>query len=88
MTVNHRASTGLLPRALACGVALCVGVTAQAAEAHAAEAHAAKGEAHHWSYSGENGPEHWGTEDASFATCGIGDAEYRIKWMLQHPSRQ
>jgi len=28
--------------------------------------------AHHWSYKGENGPEHWGTEDEAFATCGIG----------------
>jgi len=27
---------------------------------------------HHWSYSGESGPEHWAAEDASFATCGIG----------------
>ena len=67
VSANQKALTGLLPRTLACGVALCVGVTAQAAEAHAA-----KGEAHHWSYSGENGPEHWGTEDATFATCGIG----------------
>jgi carbonic anhydrase len=26
----------------------------------------------HWSYSGATGPEHWGTEDPSFATCGTG----------------
>ena len=67
MTARRSASSGLLPRTLASGIALCVGGTAQAAETHAA-----KGEAHHWSYSGENGPEHWGTEDSSFATCGIG----------------
>jgi len=67
VAAHHKVSSSLLPRALACGVALCVGVTA-----HPAETHAAKGEAHHWSYSGENGPEHWGTEDSSFATCGIG----------------
>jgi carbonic anhydrase len=52
------ASTGLITRAIACAVALCVGVAAHAAA--------------HWSYSGESGPEHWGTEDPSFATCGIG----------------
>jgi len=67
MTNNRIVSSGLLPRALVCGVALCVGATAPAADTHAA-----KGEAHHWSYSGENGPEHWGSEDAAFATCGIG----------------
>ena len=35
-------------------------------------AHAVENPAHHWSYSGETGPEHWGSEDPSFATCGIG----------------
>jgi carbonic anhydrase len=64
---TRNASGGLLARVLVCGVALCVCVTAQAEEAHAAQ-----GAAHHWNYSGENGPEHWGTEDSSFATCGIG----------------
>jgi carbonic anhydrase len=54
------ASTGLLARAIVV-IAFCVGV-----ETHAAEA------AHHWTYSGETGPEHWGSEDPSFATCGIG----------------
>jgi carbonic anhydrase len=62
MTVSMIASTGLLTRALVCGAALCVGVVAQAAE----------GAAHHWTYTGETGPEHWGSEDPSFATCGIG----------------
>jgi carbonic anhydrase len=56
------ASTGLLTRALACGVALCVGVEAYAADAAAP----------HWSYSGETGPEHWGSENTSFAICGVG----------------
>ncbi len=27
---------------------------------------------HHWSYGGETGPAHWGSEDESFAACGIG----------------
>ena len=45
-----------------CGVALFIGVAALADE-HAA---------HHWSYSGETGPEHWASEDAAYATCGIG----------------
>jgi carbonic anhydrase len=26
----------------------------------------------HWSYSGATGPEHWGSEDPSFAACGSG----------------
>jgi carbonic anhydrase len=56
------ASTGLLTRALVCGVALCVAV----------EAHAADAVPPHWSYSGETGPAHWGSEDPSFAICGIG----------------
>lgn len=35
---------------------------------------AAAGEpaAHHWSYSGPTGPEHWGSEDEAYATCGLG----------------
>jgi carbonic anhydrase len=56
------ASSGPRARAVVCGVALCMGV------AHAADAPVP----HHWSYSGENGPEHWGAEDPSFATCSIG----------------
>ena len=28
--------------------------------------------AHHGTYSGPTGPEHWGAEDEAFATCGIG----------------
>ena len=62
MTDNIFASTGLLMRAFICGAALCVGVGAYAEE-HSA---------HHWSYTGETGPEHWGSEDPAFATCGIG----------------
>jgi len=62
MTINTFASTALLMRAIICGAALCVGVAAHADE-HAS---------HHWSYSGETGPEHWGSEDPEFATCGIG----------------
>ncbi len=33
---------------------------------------AADATAHHWSYKGETGPDHWAKEDESFATCGIG----------------
>jgi len=62
MTNHFIASTRLLIRALVCGAALCVGFEAQAAE----------GAAHHWSYHGENGPDHWASEDSAFATCGIG----------------
>lgn len=32
----------------------------------------AEGAAHHWGYSGEEGPEHWASMDDAFATCGIG----------------
>jgi carbonic anhydrase len=56
------ASIRLLTRSLICGAALCVGINAQGAEATP----------HHWTYSGETGPEHWGTEDPAFATCGVG----------------
>ena len=28
--------------------------------------------AHHWSYSGAHGPQHWAEEDPAFATCGSG----------------
>jgi len=56
------ASTRPLTCALVCAIALCVGVQAQAAE----------GAAHHWTYTGETGPEHWGSEDPAFATCSIG----------------
>jgi carbonic anhydrase len=56
------ASTGPLARALVCAVALFVSVAAHAADAPA----------HHWSYSGETGPKHWGDEDPSYATCSTG----------------
>jgi carbonic anhydrase len=59
MTHTVFASTHLL--ALACGVAL-----------FGAAAHAGEATAPHWSYAGETGPEHWGSEDPSFATCSIG----------------
>jgi carbonic anhydrase len=32
----------------------------------------AEGAAHHWGYSGEEGPKHWATMDDAFATCGVG----------------
>ena len=38
----------------------------------AAAAVAGEPAAHHWTYSGPTGPEHWGAEDEAFATCGIG----------------
>jgi carbonic anhydrase len=56
------ASRGLLAQALVCGVALCAG----------AAAHASETAAPHWSYAGNTGPEHWGSEDPSFATCSSG----------------
>jgi carbonic anhydrase len=34
--------------------------------------------AHHWTYSGETGPAHWGSEDPAFATCGLGKAQSPI----------
>jgi len=52
------------PRMLICGMA------AFACVASAAEP--AMTEAHHWSYSGETGPEHWESEDPDFAMCGVG----------------
>ena len=62
MTNKVLASIGLLTRALTCVVAVCIGVAAHASDATGP----------HWSYSGENGPEHWGSEDPAFAMCGTG----------------
>lgn len=36
------------------------------------------GEGHHWTYSGEGGPEHWGELDASYAACSEGEAQSPI----------
>src|SRR5215469_5449310 len=45
-----------------------------AAATLAAASAAARADEHavHWSYSGATGPEHWASEDPSFATCGSG----------------
>jgi len=32
----------------------------------------------HWSYSGANGPNHWGAEDSAFATCSSGSRQSPI----------
>ena len=32
----------------------------------------------HWSYAGENGPEHWASEDPAFASCGLGKRQSPI----------
>jgi carbonic anhydrase len=47
--------------ALACGLALCATLPARADAGPP-----------HWSYSGETGPSYWESEDAAYATCGIG----------------
>ena len=64
MTDNQFVSIRPFPRMLICGMA------AFACVASAAET--AKPESHHWSYSGETGPEHWDSEDPAFAMCGVG----------------
>ena len=46
---------------------LAAAALAGASAAVLADEHAA-----HWSYSGATGPEHWGSEDPSFAACGNG----------------
>jgi carbonic anhydrase len=43
----------------------------------ASAAFAAEG-GHHWSYSGETNPAHWGSMEKEFATCGIGKAQSPI----------
>ncbi len=40
-------------------------------------AHAAEG-AHHWSYEGEAGPDHWGALESEFGTCGLGHTQSPI----------
>jgi carbonic anhydrase len=53
----------------ACAATLMLLVsTAAVAEEHAK----------HWSYSGPNGPDHWGTEDPAFATCSSGTRQSPI----------
>ncbi len=49
------------PATLACALALCVSLPAQADAGPP-----------HWSYSGETGPAYWESEDAAYATCGVG----------------
>ena len=60
--------TGLIATASLAAAALLAGAPAAHAQEHAA----------HWSYSGANGPDHWGTEDPSFATCGTGTRQSPI----------
>lgn len=36
------------------------------------------GGAHHWGYSGEQGPEHWGSMDPKYAVCQTGEAQSPI----------
>ena len=64
--MKHKAfaSTGVCTRAIVCGAALFAAVGAHAAA--------------HWSYVGEAGPEHWGSEDPAFATCGVGKRQSPI----------
>jgi len=54
--------------------------TASLAAALAAGAPAAYAQEHaaHWSYSGPNGPDHWGAEDPAYATCGSGTRQSPI----------
>ena len=49
-------------------VGTLIGGTAAVAEEHAA----------HWSYSGPQGPAHWGAEDPAFATCSTGTRQTPI----------
>jgi carbonic anhydrase len=58
------AATGLFTRAIVLGGALGVAMAAHATA--------------HWSYTGEAGPEHWGSEDPSYAACGIGKRQSPI----------
>ena len=58
----------VLTRTLACGAVACAGVSAYGTDAAAP----------HWSYSGQTGPEHWGSEDPAFAVCGIGTRQSPI----------
>jgi carbonic anhydrase len=68
MIDNDFSPARVLACAFVCVVALSVGVRAHAADAGS----------HHWSYSGETGPEHWGSEDSTFALCGIGKQQSPI----------
>jgi carbonic anhydrase len=64
--IRRSKSTAFIAASLA--AALVAGAPAAHAQEHAA----------HWSYSGANGPEHWGAVDPSFATCGTGTRQSPI----------
>jgi len=64
-----RYGQGIGSMAAACAATLMlVAGTAATAEEHAK----------HWSYSGANGPDHWGAEDPAFATCSNGTRQSPI----------
>ena len=44
--------------------------------------------AHHWSYSGETGPTHWGALESDYAACGKGKAQSPIDISSSHTTRQ
>ena len=56
-------------------LSLCLGACAPKVQATAAPVPAA---APHWTYEGEEGPEHWGTLDQSYALCGTGKSQSPI----------
>jgi carbonic anhydrase len=53
-------------------------IPAAAAMAEHASATADHGDAPHWSYEGETGPEHWGELDAASAACAAGQTQSPI----------
>ena len=64
-----RYGQGIGSMAAACAATLMlVAGTAATAEEHAK----------HWSYSGANGPDHWGAEDPAFAACSNGTRQSPI----------
>jgi carbonic anhydrase len=64
-----RINSGCVRRVTAASLsAALLGAAAAVAQEHAA----------HWSYSGANGPDHWGAEDPAFATCSNGHRQSPI----------
>lgn len=64
-------------------VLMIVAVLAACAPANEEASHAS---APHWTYEGEEGPEHWGDLDASYAVCGTGTSQSPID--VSNPAEQ
>jgi carbonic anhydrase len=78
-----------LPVIVAIVVTACSSTSPQPASnpapAPAAENKAAKAAAPHWTYEGEEGPDHWGSLSADFAACSMGSKQSPVDIAKREP---